>query len=284
MKATLLFLLGWLVASSSAAQPKPVDLLLLGTFHFHNPGADVAKFKTLDVLTPAAQAQLEDITTRLARFGPRKIFVEWEQKDQAELDTLYGYYRQGPAAYAAHIKARYAAKRHNFFFKNEIVQLAFRAGKKAGLSRIYGFDYQGTNFPYDSVQHALRDAHQDSLRQAIDGAIATVEAKNNRQQATMSLTQLLLAENTPADLTFNKAFYLNKLNRAGSVGNFAGAYLVSEWYRRNLYMYALLQKLTRPTDGRVLVLAGSGHVAMLRDFVPYDGAFRLVPVADVLRK
>ncbi len=50
---------------------------------------------------------------------------------------------------------------------------------------------------------------------------------------------------------------------------------MSEWYRRNLYMYSLIQKLTAPTDGRVLVLVGAGHAAMLRDFIRYDPRFHL---------
>ena len=284
MKVGFLFLLSWLAALTGAAQPKPVDLLLIGTFHFHNPGADVAKFKSIDILSPAAQAELETVTGQLAKLKPTKFFVEWPQNEQAELDEVYQQYLGGPAKYEAFVKATYKPKQYNFYLKNEIVQLAFRTGQKAGLTRIYALDYNQTNFPFDSVQQAMQAAHQDALRQAVDAVIKAEETSFNQKAATYSLTQLLLSENTSEGLRNNKALYINLLNRAGTAGNFAGAYLVSEWYRRNLYMYSIVQKTVTPTDSKVLVLVGAGHAAMMQEFVAYDSAFRLRHLKDVLKK
>lgn len=284
MKARILCLLGWLAALPALAQTKPTDLLLIGTFHFHNPGADVAKVKSFDILSPAAQAELEKMTGQLARLQPTKFFVEWPQNEQAELDQVYRQYLGGPAQYEAFVKATYQPRQYDFYLKNEIVQLAFRTGKKAGLTKMYALDYNKTDFPFDSVRKAMQEAHQDALRQAVDAAIKTMETSFNQRVATYSLTQLLLAENTPESLRNNKALYLHLLNRAGTVSNFAGAYLVSEWYRRNLYMYSVVQKTVTPADSNVLVLVGAGHAAMLREFVAYDSAFRLKALPDVLTR
>ena len=154
MKRIYLLLLFLCTATASFAQTKQAELLLIGTFHFHNPGADLAKMKTFDVMTPKVQAELEIITNKISQFAPDKIFVEWSSDDQAGLDELYTQYLGGK--YEEYIKAKYPApKRSDFFLKNEIIQLAFRAGKKAELTKIYALDYNKTSFPYDSVMKAM---------------------------------------------------------------------------------------------------------------------------------
>jgi len=271
-------LLGW----PASAQTKPADLLLIGTFHFHNPGADVAKMADFDVLAPQPQADLEAMSAQLAVFGPQKVFVEWPHAEQQELDELYQQYRSG--RYEAYIRGKYTKPSQlNFYLRNEIIQLGFRAARKANLARVYALDYNQTDFPYDSVQHAMQAAGQTALQQRLADVIKGFETDFNRKAQTLTLRQLLLDFNTPQSLTANKGMYLNLFNRAGASADFAGPYLVSEWYRRNLYMYSILQKTVEPTDDRVLVLVGAGHAAMLRDFVPYDQRFRLRPLRDVLK-
>ncbi|KUG08032.1 DUF5694 domain-containing protein [Solirubrum puertoriconensis] len=279
----LLFLLGALLLSlGAAAQTKPAELLLLGTFHFHNPGADIVKTKSFDVLAPKAQADLETMTGRLSQWRPDKVFVEWDWNNQAELDALYQLYLGGQ--YEQAILAKYPKPgQRDFYLKNEIVQLAFRTAKKAGLQRVYAFDYTKTTFPFDSVQKAMQQAHQTALMQRVGETLKKVEADHNQKLSTLTLTQLLLDFNTPQSNRENKGVYLDMLNKAGSIGSFAGPWLVSEWYRRNLYMYSVVQKTVEPTDQHVLVLAGSAHTAMMREFAQYDSRFRLKELRDVVK-
>lgn len=283
MKQLVLLLAGLLASLTATAQAPtpPTDLLLVGTFHFHNPGADLVKTATFDVLAPKPQAELESMTNRISAYGVQKIFVEWGHDEQAALDTLYREYLGGQ--YEAYVKRRFPAKRQNFYLRNEIIQLAFRAGQKAGLPRIHAFDYNGTRFPFDSVQRAIKAAGQQPQQQQIEATFQRMGAEQNRKIATLTLTQLLLDTNLPAELDANKRSYLELLNRAGRPDDFAGPYLVSEWYRRNLYMYSLVQKLTAPTDRHVLVLVGAGHAAMLRDFIRFDPRFRLRELREVLK-
>ena len=50
--------------------------MVLGTYHFDNPGQDLHNMKVDSVLTPAKQAELADVASRLAKFNPTKIAVE----------------------------------------------------------------------------------------------------------------------------------------------------------------------------------------------------------------
>ncbi len=281
VRQLLLFFCCLLASLTALAQAQPADLLLVGTFHFSNPGSDLVKTTTFNVLAPKPQAELEAITNRIQAFGPQKIFVECSYDEQAALDTLYHAYLGGQ--YEAYVKRRYKPARQNYYLRNEIFQLAFRAGKKAGLSRIHAFDYDNTSFPYDSVQRAIQAANQQPLQRQIDAEHQRLIAKQNQKIATFTLTQLLLDLNTPASLATNKSMYLHLFNRAGRPNDFVGAYLVSEWYRRNLYMYSLVQKLTEPTDKKVMVLVGAGHAAMLREFIQLDPRFHLKSLQALLK-
>jgi hypothetical protein len=44
--------------------------MILGVYHFSNPGHDVHNAKVDDVTTPQRQAELAELATRLAQFKP----------------------------------------------------------------------------------------------------------------------------------------------------------------------------------------------------------------------
>lgn len=281
MKKMFLFIWYWLAVFTCSAQSKPAELLLIGTFHFDNPGLDVSKLNTLDVLGPKVQTDLEILTNRLAAFKPDKMFVEWPADDQKSLDALYTAYLN--STFTTYTQTKYPKSANTFYAKNEIFQLAFRTARKAGLTKLYAIDYKKTQFPYDSVMQAMQSAHQETLLQNVQAYVKKYETSMNKKLTTLTLPQILLDENTKASIDFNKGFYLDKLNRAGSINNFNGSFLVSEWYRRNLYMYSIVQKTVQPTDSKVIILAGAGHTAMMREFVSYDSAFQLKELKDVLK-
>lgn len=281
MKSVILLLCCVFAFNTGFAQTKPSDILLLGTFHFDNPGADLAKVKTFDVMTPKVQAELENITQKISAFHPDKIFVEWKWDKQKSLDALYAAYLG--ENYEQYVNTTFPEPAsRNFYIKSEMVQLAFRAGKKAKLTKIYALDYS-TPFPYDSVTKAMKAANQLSLIQRTQDAIKEMETSQNKKIATYSLTQLLLDCNTPTSLAANKGLYLEIFNRSGAPGNFIGPFLVSEWYRRNLYMYSIVQKTMTPQDGKAMVLVGAGHAAMMKEFIESDKLFRLQALKDVLK-
>ncbi|MGQ3088552.1 MAG: DUF5694 domain-containing protein, partial [Flavobacterium sp.] len=77
------------VSLLSYGQSKKKQILIIGTFHFANPGLDVAQVNTFDVMSAKSQKELENITNKIKAFGPDKVFVEWSYKNQEGLDKLY---------------------------------------------------------------------------------------------------------------------------------------------------------------------------------------------------
>jgi hypothetical protein len=81
-----IFLLAATTIFAQNPTPAPVQVMILGTYHFGNPGLDLHNMKSESVLTPARQKELEDIATRLARFNPTKIAVE-ARSDRPDFST-----------------------------------------------------------------------------------------------------------------------------------------------------------------------------------------------------
>lgn len=276
------FLLTLTLVTAAILSQAQKQALLIGTFHFHNPGMDAVKTNTFDVMSVASQKELEHITDQIGKFHPDKIFVEWDYKDQKSLDSLYQLYTAG--TYDAFVEAKYKGKKnYNFYKKNEIIQLAFRAAKKVGLKQLNAIDYR-MGLPFDTVMKVINTAGQTGLMNEINTAIAEQGKLANKKISKLNLTALLEDNNTPAYRTMNNGLYIKYFNRAGLQDNFAGADGVTAWYKRNLYMYSMIQKATAPQDQRIMILLGSGHVSMIKKFIDDEQIFKVVELKDLLEK
>jgi Family of unknown function (DUF5694) len=240
------------------AQNAPKEVLLIGTFHFNNPGLDVAKINTFNVMSDKSQAELEVMSDKIKAFNPDKIFVEWEYDNQRRLDSLYDLYVKNQ--YFDFVKKKYP--KSTFYSQNEIVQLAFRTAKKANHAKVYAMDYPNTDFPYDSVMTVLTQAKQLKLKQEIEDETKEYVKKTNDEFEKLNLTDNILRCND----------------------NFIGPFLVSEWYKRNIYMLSIIQKLTESTDKKIMILAGSSHIAMMKEFLLLDKNYKIVELKEVLDK
>ena len=263
----IILLLAFITFNTTIAQQaKKKQILLIGTFHFANPGNDIAKINTLNVMSEKSQKELETMSDKIKKFGPDKIFVEWKFSEQAELDKFYN-------------------KNTDSLLKkdpNEITQLALRTAKKLKHKKIYGIDYH-TRFPYDSLMMSIEKANQKDLMKRNTESIKEFEKDDNEQISKNSLTNLMLHKNKKETLDKNIQWYLEVANRAGNPNDFTGASLVSNWYKRNLYMYSIIQKLTESTDNKIMVLVGGGHAAIIRDFLSHDPEFEIVELSTVLK-
>jgi len=135
-KITSLFLLSFFLSNPSMAQEKkPVKVLLLGTFHFANPGLDVSKFDDANILSDKRQQEVLAIIQKLKAYRPDKIFVEVAPTLQHKLDSAVMNYKNGKLVLGS----------------SETHQLGYRLAKELNLPMVYGIDYQETDFPFDSL-------------------------------------------------------------------------------------------------------------------------------------
>ena len=127
----LLVLALLLLHSAAWAAGPPARVILIGTYHFSNPGQDQANVESVDVTMPRRQAELQAVTDALAGFKPTFVGVEWPA--EAARDN-----------YARYLDGTLPASR------NEVVQLGFRLAKQVGIERVHGLDVPG-DFPFEPL-------------------------------------------------------------------------------------------------------------------------------------
>jgi len=227
-------------------------VMLLGLFHFANPGLDAVKYTPLDVMQPEVQAYLEALSQRLAGFGPTKLLLEYPQRSDAVINQRY----------AEHLAGRFVLPR------NEIYQIGFRVAKRAGHARVHGFDETAPPAG-DTLWKVLPEQAPETHRRLMS-MIASMSERLQREHRTLPLREILLRSNSPEEDKLNKGFYMLLNDVAAESRQFHGADASAHWWHRNLRMYAVVQAHAKPGE-RVLVIAGSGHTAVMRDLLRADG-------------
>lgn len=278
MKNLVILSIVFLALSCMNAQEKShvKEALLIGTFHYNNPGADVAKTKSFDILSEDSQLELKKISSEIKNYNPTKIFVEWPYNEQKELDSLYLIYTKGNYFDNDSLS--------NFYLKNEIFQLAFRVAKENNLKKVYAIDY-ATPFPFEDVMKEIEDNNQSDLKKRIEEGISkfTVDF-DHKIESGVSLTELTYFVNSQEMRKFSNYFHNDLMLLAGGTNDFSGPLLTSEWFKRNLYMWSLIQKNVTRSDERIMVLAGTSHVAMLELFIKENDNWKVKELQQVMEK
>lgn len=250
----------------------PVEVMVLGTYHFANPGRDIVNVKSDDVLAPRRQAELSALATALATWKPTKIAVERES-DAPDL-SLASYVGFKPADLATN--------------RNETLQIGYRLAHRLGLAKVYGFDEQpGAGepdyFPFDKVK-AYAEAH--GMMPVVDGIFAEVAREAQAMQADQentSIAGLLLRQNDRTAIARLHGLAYNGLIAIGDSNDQPGAELNAMWFLRNAKMFAKLGLIAQPGD-RVLVVVGSGHKYWLEHLVRTTPGFVLADPVPYLEQ
>ena len=100
--------------------------------------------------------------------------------------------------------------------------------------------------------------------------------------ASHSVLETLLYMNEDDKVAEAVGFY-HRLAHFGEPGDWAGADLVSDWFRRNMRIYSNVTRLADSPNERVLVIFGAGHLGWLRHDVSSDPTLRLRKLAEFVK-
>lgn len=240
-------------AATAAAPIAPIEVMVLGSYHFGNPGRDINNIAADSVVTPQRQTELDEVADAIMAFHPTRVMVEMQSSAP---DLAIAEY---PTKTAAAMRAE----------PNEIVQLGYRIAHRAGLPLVSGIDEQPKAgepdyFPFDAVGEAAKTFGQDDILAASNADIGPWIKDFEAHQKSESVAQLLIRMNTPNTPATGMRGYYGIL----PIGDFdrqPGADLNAMWYLRNAKIFGKLMHVATPGD-RVLVVYGSGHSYWLRHF------------------
>ena len=85
----------WPAVSLAGGSRETLQVLMMGSFHFANPGLDAVKSPVTDVTGAESQAWLETLAARIAAFAPTDVLVECPASEQADLEANLAGYRAG---------------------------------------------------------------------------------------------------------------------------------------------------------------------------------------------
>jgi hypothetical protein len=262
---------GRLQAQDTLIHPKQkIKIILLGTYHFANPGADKFNTKVDDYTTPERQKQIKEVNDALAKFGPEKIFTESGIKYQTQADSFFAAYKAG--------KTDIPAKA-----VNERLQIGMKLAKQLNNKHIYAVDADG-KWLGSEVEYYADSLHIKYFKR-FEKSFAEYISYYNQYIATHTVRDNLIYLNRPEELlNHNHMMYNYIFARIGAGDNYIGAELVGEWYKRNIKIYANILKNVTPDDRRLLVLFGSGHIHILKQLFKDNPDFEVIEANTYLNK
>lgn len=261
IRQTALLLCAFALTTTTAvhAQATAVDdrprIMVLGTFHFTGGGQDMINPEVDDFLSDHRQAEIDDVLDRLAAFAPTKILVELTPEHEDSFNDRYAQFRAGEISLGV----------------NERQQIGMRLAARFDHDRLYAVDYHD-GMDFNAMLGGAEAAGQTRLLSEWESYIAGVQTRIEAVSSLeLSVGERLRLQNTPETVDMHDLYLL--LAQMGSADNPAGAEQMIRWWGRNMRIYANIAQVSEPGD-RVLVIYGSGHKALLDEFI--EGAPNLI--------
>lgn len=248
------------VAASKSTEKAQV--MVLGMFHFTSKN-DAHNLDVDDMLSPKRQTEIADVVAHLKAFNPTKIVIEAASDDVKK-----------NGQYADYLADKYTLS------GNEVDQIGFRLAKELKHPQLYPVDLK-TSFNYDELMQYAKENNQSNITSRSEGIIKTFVGEINELQKRGTVIEVLRAINTERLINANHQTYL-VINAVGKGSNYTGADLVGDWYKRNLLIFANVQRLIESPQDRVLIIYGQGHAKLLRQFIQDSPDMELVEVSKYL--
>jgi len=247
-----------LTISMSSIAKQPNELMLMGTFHFENPGLDTVKIKTINVMTKESQDYLIELSKNISQFKPTIVLLEFNPANTEKMNEKYQNYLNGTFELPA----------------NEIYQIGFRVAKLSGVKRIESLDERKIHWQAEELFKYLETKDLESHAKFKE-VISEVTSRSDLNHKTLPLKELLLLSNDKVYDQTNKNIYFSTNAIGVENGTYLGADSSASWWHRNFRIYAKIQHYAK-THTKIFALAGQGHTAILKDFIASDNSMNYV--------
>lgn len=240
-----------------AEKPK---VLIVGFYHFENPGRDLIKADLDDHLLPKRQREIEALNAALAKFKPTKIAVEASLTSTTTNDR-YAAWKAGSHTLTA----------------NETEQVGFRLAKQFDHAKLFPIDTK-LDLDFEAVFKAATPKQMAQMQQMM----AEVQAMQDALPKQTVLESLNLMNSPEADRVGNGLYLRMLAIRQGDTQ--AGSELVAAWWKRNIMWVSNLTTVATDKSDRILVICGAGHASLLRSILRDSLDFEVVPPLPFLKR
>ena len=267
--APVLFAAGGAAMAEDVREPEPIEVMVIGTYHFANHNRDLHNVRSDDVLGSDRQLELTVLAEQIAQWRPTKILVEVEPGvDGQRLTGPRGEFNEAILS----------------SLPGEEVQIGYRV---AALVRapVFAINEQPDSsepdyFPFGRVASYAAGHNQTSSLAAMQRAAEESAAEITSSLATHSIPAVLATLNSDAGVERAHRPYLQML-QYGDLVEQPGAELYGYWMMRNAKIFGKAMLVISPGD-RVLIIYGAGHAYWLRHFAKEMPGYRIVSAFPVL--
>jgi hypothetical protein len=267
--------------------------MLLGVYHFDNPGLDKYNLEIDDYFSDKRQNEIAEVVALLSDFSPTKIMIEQKPSSQKRIDSLYRSFINNQLDLNTLERGR-----------NEIYQLGFNLANKLNLKQLYCVDANGNWLgPYaDFIADTL--SLSDYLEEE-ELSKKDISVRNERFRK-QTIRENLAFTNQWDNILDNHRYYIDVAMRVkDTVGiyftyqeaaqvideneylmrsfdfNNIGVELVTEWYKRNFFIYRNILEKSSKGD-KVLIIFGQGHIPILHHLLENNPRYKVVSSLDYL--
>jgi hypothetical protein len=264
----MLFLVAYCNFACSQTTPKKIKIILMGTFHFGET-SDKNKTGFKDLFSEKRQKELDVMAAQLNDFGIDKIFLETDFREQTKQDTLYAKYKTGRL-------------NDTISLRREEVQIGFRLGKIKNLP-IVAADYrQGLDYsPMNKYEKRHKNDKTDSTSFF---EIAYPFNQKLKKLSESTLAEYYIQMNSEYARQANMYDYLHYAMAYTKDDDYTGEQFTLSFYDRNLKIYNnILRNINLGTDSTILVLFGSAHTNILRQFFSSHPSFEIIELETIFK-
>ncbi|OJJ14479.1 hypothetical protein BKI52_42625 [marine bacterium AO1-C] len=249
------------------------QVLVLGSFHFNRKrdGSDVISKNHLNISSKENQKQIQELVSKLKKFRPTIIAIEWRPKRQKLLDSLYLKYKKGQWKLGKH----------------ESFQLGFRLAKMFNHDKLYAVDNRPPQLPsvnkLEDIEKYAASLNQTKLLHAYDAANKKYNGYLDNLQTKMYVKDYLLLLNSPVNTVRSKQLWLTGLVNLGVGDSYVGADLTGHWFQRNTRIFVNIRHLAKKKSERILVIYGNAHKWILDELFQAAPDFKVRQLGEFVK-
>ncbi|MNQ86685.1 hypothetical protein D3C85_1018850 [compost metagenome] len=166
---------------------------------------------------------------------------------------------------------------------SEREQIGFRLAKKLNLKQINCVDALYLMKHDSLLAVTAKEKNQLYLLNELGTTANNFMVEMDGVVKRNSITEVLKYLNTKELLQKNLSLYLKYIAKVGAGENYIGAEAVSDWYMRNLAIYANVITQINTNDKYVILIFGQGHIPILKHLLQNNDDFEVVEVNSVLK-